>query len=95
MAYNTNDERLLASMDKRARIGACGTILIDDTTTEHAGPFVAFTALSESTVDVSECTTNIEDAVDFAVPAGVTVFGEFDSLQFVTAALVIAYYKCD
>lgn len=93
---STTEQRILERIKDRANLGACGSIYIDDTTTEHSGPFSAVTALVNSTIDVSECTTNIKDAdQDILIPAGVTIFGDFTSLQFDTAAGVIAYYRCD
>lgn len=94
MKYNTPGDRLLKRIEKRAKIGDCGVIYIDDTS-EHTGPFTAVQAIAESTLDVSACTSNIEDAADFAIPAGVTIFGNFASVAFTSGAKVLAYYTCD
>ncbi len=94
MAFQTKEERLLKSIKDRASVGDCGVIFIDDTS-EHSGPFSAVQAIAESTLDVSACTSNIEDAADFAIPAGVTIFGDFASVAFTSGAKVLAYYSCD
>ena len=94
MAFLTNEERLLHRIEQRSRIGACGVILIDDTN-EHTGPFAAVQALVDSTIDVSECTTNIEDAADITIPKGVTIFGNFQSIELDADGKVLAYYSCD
>ena len=91
---NTTEVRILEKIKHRANVGGCGSILIDDTS-EHDGPFSAFTALADATVDHDACTTNIEDVAEFTVPKGVTLFGDFTSLQFTSATTVIAYYRCD
>jgi len=89
---NTTEERMLQKIQNRSNIGACGNILIDDTA-QHTGPYVAFTALEETVVDVSDCTLDMEDAADFTVPAGVTVFGVYDVLSL-ESGKVIAYKGC-
>ena len=76
----TNEERILKQLEKRSKLGACGNIYIDDTA-QHTGPYVSFTALAETVVDVSDCTLDMEDAADFTVPAGVTIFGLFQVLS--------------
>jgi hypothetical protein len=91
---NTTEGRILKTIENRANIGDCGSVFIDDTS-EHTGPFVAFTALAESTLDVSACITRIEDAADVAIPAGVTIFGRFESLAFTAGAKVLAYKRCE
>jgi len=88
----TNEERILKQLEKRSKLGACGNIYIDDTA-QHTGPYVAFTALEETVVDVSDCTLDMEDAADFTVPAGVTIFGMFQVLSL-TSGKVIAYKDC-
>ena len=89
---NTTEERMLQKIQNRSNIGACGNILIDDDG-QHTGPYVAFTALEETVVDVSDCTLDMEDAADFTVPAGVTVFGVYDVLSL-ESGKVIAYKGC-
>lgn len=89
----TNEEVILKSIEDRARLGACGVIYIDDTA-EHTGPFAAVQAIAESTIDVSECTTGIEDAADITIPAGVTIFGNFQSIAIASSGKVLAYRAC-
>lgn len=99
MAYRTNEERLLASLEKSARIGECGGKLINDTAA-HTGPFVAITALSDTdtaaaTIDASDTTSNITDLdVDTVIPQGMTIFGTFSEIKL-TGGTVIAYKKCN
>ena len=94
MSYRTTTDRLLDAIKKRSQIGRCGVVLIDDTD-EHTGPFAAVQALVESTIDVSECTTNIEDAADITIPQGVTIFGHFTSIELDASGKVLAYRACD
>ena len=69
------------------------------------GTFFAFTALEAATIDVSRCTTNIltkgastgdplikNVTADITVPAGVTIYGNFLSIEL-SAGKGIAYYK--
>lgn len=83
---------MLQKIQNRSRIGACGNTYIDDDG-QHTGPYVAFTALEETIVDVSDCTLDMEDAADFTVPAGVTIFGMFQVLSL-ESGKVIAYKDC-
>ena len=76
---------------QNASLGQAGCILIDDTAA-HTGPFVAITALSDAAVDVSQCDMSfLEDAADFTIPKGVTIFGRFVSIELDSGS-VIAYY---
>ena len=76
---------------QNASLGQAGLILIDDDA-EHAGPFVAIQALEDSVVDVSECDMSfIEDVVDFTIPAGMTIYGNFASIEL-DSGKVLAYY---
>ena len=74
-------------------LGQAGSILIDDTSS-HTGKFVAITCLTTATLDVSlmnNITNTIEDAdVDFSIPVGVTIYGEFEDIHL-TGGSVIAY----
>jgi len=77
----------------RQTFGAAGVILIDDTVA-HTGPFVAIQALVDSTVDISECDMSfIEDVADFTIPKGMTIYGEFTSIELDADGKVLAYYK--
>ena len=76
---------------QNAGLGQAGVILIDDTAA-HTGPFVAIQALEDAAVDVSECDMSwIEDVVDFTIPAGLTIYGNFTSIEL-DSGKVLAYY---
>ena len=72
--------------------GQVGSILIDDTG-QHNGPYCAITALEDSEVDVSDCTdiaNTMDDAADFTIPKGVTIYGLFSTFSLASGK-VIAY----
>ena len=76
---------------QNAGLGQAGVILIDDTDA-HTGPFVAIQALQDSAVDISECDKSfIEDVADFTIPAGLTIYGRFTSIEL-DSGKVLAYY---
>jgi len=78
---------------QNAGLGQAGSILIDDQA-QHTGPFVAITALEDAEVDVSDCTNiadTMDDAADFTIPKGATIFGHF-SVFSIASGKVIAYY---
>ena len=81
--------RLSVQESLNAKIGQAGTIFIDDTA-EHTGPFVGFIAITNAVLDVSACTSNIEDEADFTIEKGWTVYGNFTSLSF-DSGTVLAY----
>jgi len=93
MGYNTNEERLLASLDRQARLGECGAILIDDAVA-HTGHFVAITALAASTTLHADTVSNITDFTTMEIPQGATVFGIFTSVKL-GGGKVIAYTRCE
>ena len=66
------------------------TTLITDAA-EHVGPFFAVTAILASTVDHSNCTTNIVNGADFILPEGATIYGNFDSIALLAGGSVMAY----
>ena len=71
-------------------LGQAGVIMIDDTDA-HTGPFVAITAITDAVVDVSECDMSfIEDVADFTIPKGVTIYGQFTSIEL-DSGTVFAY----
>ena len=77
---------------QNAALGQAGSILIDDDS-QHTGPFVAITALVDAEVDVSDCTNianTMEDAADFTIPKGVTIFGRFEVMSLASGT-VLAY----
>ena len=65
--------------------------LIDDTV-EHTGPYFAIAALEDSVIDTSECTTNIIDVADFTIPKGMTIYGQFNSIEL-DSRKVLAYAR--
>ena len=65
--------------------------LIDDQV-EHTGPYFAISALEDSEIDVDQCTTNIIDAVDFTIPKGMTIYGDFKSIEL-NSGKVLAYAR--
>ena len=66
---------------QNAALGQAGVIMIDDTDA-HTGPFVAITAITDAVVDISECDMSfIEDVADFTLPKGVTIYGQFASMN--------------
>jgi hypothetical protein len=77
---------------QNAQMGQAGSVFIDDTA-QHTGPFAAITAIEDSEVDVSDCTDiakTMTDAVDFTIPAGLTIYGNFSVFSLVSGK-VIAY----
>ena len=55
------------------------------------GPFFAITAISDCDFDIAQCDMSfIDGVVNFTLPAGVTIYGDFTSV-FITSGLVIAY----
>ena len=75
---------------QNAALGQAGVILIDDPNA-HTGPFVAITAITDAAVDVSECDMSyIEDVADFTIPKGVTIYGQFASIELDSGS-VLAY----
>tara|TARA_X000001382_G_C3156069_1_gene174598 strand:+ start:1003 stop:1284 length:282 start_codon:yes stop_codon:yes gene_type:complete len=75
-----------------AALGQAGSVFIDDSA-QHTGPFVAITAIEDSEVDVSDCTdiaNTMADAVDFTIPAGLTIYGRYSVFSLVSGK-VIAY----
>ena len=92
MAIRTEQDALLNAVKNNtgAAVQPRAAILIDDLI-EHAGPFFAITALADSTVDVSECDMSfITDVADFTIPKGVTIYGNFASIEL-DGGSVIAY----
>jgi len=87
MAKSLN--RLTVQEAQNAQLGQGGSVFIDDTA-EHTGPFVAFIAITEAVLDVSACTTNIDDAADFTIEKGWTIYGQFASLS-IDSGTILAY----
>ena len=77
---------------QNAGMGQARAVFIDDTA-QHTGDFVAITAIEDSVVDVSDCTNianTMEDAADFTIPAGLTIYGRFEVFSL-ESGKVIAY----
>ena len=89
---------------QNAALGQAGSVFIDDDAI-HTGPFVAIAAIEDSTIDVSD-STNIANtmvdgvggsagattmATDFTIPAGMTIYGQFEFISLVSGGKVIAY----
>tara|TARA_Y100000593_G_C4083006_1_gene224775 strand:+ start:198 stop:476 length:279 start_codon:yes stop_codon:yes gene_type:complete len=77
---------------QNAGMGQAGSVFIDDNA-QHTGDFVAITAIEDSVVDVSDCTNianTMEDAADFTIPAGLTIYGRFEVFSL-ESGKVIAY----
>ena len=77
---------------QNAGMGQAGSVFIDDTA-QHTGDFVAITAIEDSVVDVSDCSNianTMEDAADFTIPAGLTIYGRFEVFSL-ESGKVIAY----
>jgi hypothetical protein len=68
-----------------------GTAVMIQPTVLTGGPFFAVTAISDSAVDTTQCDMSfISGVVNFTLPAGVTIYGNFASV-YITSGLVIAY----
>jgi len=93
MAIRTEQDALLDAVKNNtgSAITPSETVLISTLGDLHTGPFFAVTALIDSTIDHSGCTTNITGGADFILPMGSTMYGNFTSIQLVTAGKVLAY----
>ena len=92
MAIRTEQDALLNAVKNNtgSAIRPSAAILIDDTA-EHTGPYFAITALADAVVDISECDMSfITDVADFTIPTGVTIYGNFTSIEL-DSGTVIAY----
>ena len=92
MAIRTEQAALLDAVKNNtgAALSPRVAILIDDTV-EHTGPYFAITALTDAVVDVSECDMSfITDVADFTIPKGVTIYGNFASIEL-DSGTVMAY----
>ena len=85
-----NTSTRLVANDVRSAIQPSLTTLIADVA-EHVGPFFAVTALVDSTIDHSNCTTNIINGADFVLTQGSTIYGKFDSIAILAGGSVLAY----
>lgn len=91
MGYNTKEEILLNSSKTSLEesLGKCGGILLT-TTNATTGKFIAVTAIAEA--DLTTAGTLTLSAT--TIPAGVTVYGRFNSLTASATDSFIAYYEC-
>ena len=92
MTIRTEQDALLNAVKNNtgSALSPRAAILIDDTV-EHTGPYFAITALSNAVVDISECDMSfITDVADFTIPTGVTIYGNFTSIEL-DSGTVIAY----
>ena len=104
MDIRNNIEKLIDTTNTHLenQIGDTGTTVHINDTVVHRGPFFAITALEAAVVDVSECETQIIEnggsgntqaiATDFTIPAGVTIYGNFRSIEL-DSGVVLAYAK--
>tara|TARA_R110002012_G_scaffold56141_2_gene143802 strand:- start:918 stop:1217 length:300 start_codon:yes stop_codon:yes gene_type:complete len=57
----------------------------------HTGPYSAVIAITDAAIDVGDCDMSfIEGIVDFVLPKGVTIYGNFTSISL-ESGTVIAY----
>jgi hypothetical protein len=103
MAYNTNQDILLDSIDNNTSEAlAPGSTTLLTGTKAFTGPFFAITAMEKSEIDVSECNTNVVESdgsgaiqaitTNIVMPMGVTIYGNFTSIELETG-IVMAYAK--
>jgi len=68
-----------------------GTAVMVQPNSLRTGPFFAITAISDCDFDIAQCDMSfISGVVNFTLPAGVTIYGNFASV-YITSGLVIAY----
>ena len=96
MAIRTEQDQLLNAVKTNTgnAISPGSAILIDDTV-EHTGPYFAITCIgtAPAVVDISECDMSfITDVADFTIPKGLTIYGNFASIEL-DSGKVIAYSK--
>ena len=92
MAIRTIQDELLSSVKNNTLEALSpGSTTYLSGTKAFTGPFYAITALADTVIDVSECTTNIKESDDagamratttnFTIPKGVTIYGDFSSIE--------------
>ena len=74
--------------------GGCGSEIIDGTAAV-TGNWFCIVAQESTQLDVSGCTTDIENfpGTDVVIGAGITLFGNWTSVELISGS-VIAYEKC-
>lgn len=90
MGYNTKEEILLNSSKTSLEesLGKCGGVVL--TTSNITGKFIAVTAIAEAGLTTAGTLT----LSNITIPAGVTVYGRFNSLTAAAGNSFIAYYEC-
>ena len=103
MAIRTEQERFLNDIGNNTRetLSPGSTTYISGTKA-FTGPFYAITALTDTTIDASECTTNINESDDsgamqaltanIIIPRGVTIYGNFATVE-IDSGTALAYAK--
>jgi len=103
MAIRTDQDALLNAIGTHTReaVSPSSTIYITGTK-KFTGPFYAISALTTSTIDVSECDINMTESdgsgamqaitTNLVLPAGQTIFGEFASIEL-DSGTAIGYVK--
>lgn len=103
MAYNTNQDILLDKVSNNTGEALNpGTVTYISGTKKFTGPFFAFTALTDTVIDVSECDLNIKESDgsgamqalsnNITIPTGMTIYGNFHSIE-IDSGTGIAYSK--
>ena len=92
MAIRTDQDKFLSEINDNAKESITpGSTIFLSGTKAFTGPFYAITALTDSVIDVSECSINIQESnnsgdmretvTDFTIPRGVTIYGKFTSIE--------------
>ena len=100
---NTKEEVYLSNIANNTRAAISpGSVVYLSGTYEFTGPFFAITALTDTVIDASECTTGIKmsngsgamvtNTVDFTVEKGWTIFGQFSTISLVSGT-ALAYVE--
>ena len=89
----TDAQRTTKAIEKGncAHFGCHGSLFIDDTA-QHTGPFYAIQGVLSAVLDVSDMTHDIEDAADFTIPDGATIYGDF-KVASLASGTCLAYKK--
>ena len=78
-----------------------GSVYINDSSSNHTGPFYAIQGINSGTLDFTTGGTNqtlvdqsMEDYdADFQIPNGAIIYGHFKQVRLASAGSVIAYKK--
>ena len=99
MEIRTTQESLLDEIRKNTKEAfSPGVVVHINDTTRHIGPFYAIQVIDDATIDVSECDLGyIENngasgtqaiATDFTIPQGMTIYGEIQSIELSSGAVL-------